>query len=180
MSRLPHDLSWVVYPKINPTYMYMYMYTSFTMSWYICIKIWMTSDRNKEVWARDLYHSTALLNIIGHVGFMAHGIRPHSTMHGATQHKQGIVKLTKTSNTLQTKNRICNDRHNTKNTGLETLSLYILHVRTCTCICTQAFQPFYIQLWRVPNLHIPLLNNPPYPIQHAANYEHILCTWAYM
>ena len=114
MSRLPHDLSWVVYPKINPTYMYMYMYTSFTMSWYICIKIWMTSDRNKEVWARDLYHSTALLNIIGHVRFMAHGIRPHSTMHGATQHKQGIVKLTKTSNTLQTKNRICNDRHNTK------------------------------------------------------------------
>ena len=60
------------------------------------IKIWITSDRN-EIWARDLYHSTALVeaakslalsNVIGHgevpyqkprLKSMAHAVHPRST-----------------------------------------------------------------------------------------------------
>ena len=51
------------YWTVAPHYIYISSppYTSFTLSWHIhCIRIWMTLDRN-EIWAQDLYHSTALV-----------------------------------------------------------------------------------------------------------------------
>ena len=84
----PHLL---LYTRAVSAHLMVTMYTSFMLSWYIRIRLKITSDRN-EVWAWDLYHSTALveaakslspLNVIGYgevlyqkpqLKFMEHGI----------------------------------------------------------------------------------------------------------
>ena len=89
----------------NPLYP---LYTLFALSWHI-----LTSDRN-EIWARDLYHSTALVEAAKSLALsniteygkvlyqkpwlkcMAHGVHPHvvqciSAMRGANLSERGIV-----------------------------------------------------------------------------------------
>ena len=74
----------------------LYLYLVHIELAHTCMKIWITSNRN-EIWAQDLYHSTAvveavkrvaLLNVIGHgkvpyqkpwLKFMAQTVHLHST-----------------------------------------------------------------------------------------------------